>query len=176
MLAALTALTFWLGRSGSDRRPEPISGLDTRLDYALQKFEARYYDANGRPAVKMWAPTLTNNASSGIGLIEKPRFDVVQDGQLWSIVADSATVTADREHIRLTGSVNMRRRDPGTAGSLEVNTSEMVFDVTPRLAHSEQPVVILEGSNTLEAVGFSIDMSNDRFHLDKQVRGRYDIQ
>ena len=175
VLAVLTAAILWLGRDGGERRQDPIAGLDTRLDYALHDFEARYYDAEGKTAVNLWAPTLTNNASSGIGVIEQPRFNVVQDGNLWSIVAKSATVTADREHILLTGEVNMRRNDPATARWLEVNTSEMTFDVTPRVAHSDRPVVILEDSNTLEAVGFRIDMKTDSYHLDAQVTGRYDI-
>ena len=173
LLAALTAFSFWLGRSGSDPRQEPISGLDTRLDYALHEFEARYFDAGGKQAVRLRAPTLSNDANSGIGVIENPSFEVVQDGNRWNIVAESATVTADREHIVLAGGVNMRRRDPVTAGWLEVNTSEITLDVLPRIARSDQPVVIQEGGNVLEAVGFRIDMNDNSFHLDDQVKGRY---
>jgi LPS export ABC transporter protein LptC len=176
VLAMLTAVTFWLSRSGGERRRQPIPGLDTRLDYALHEFEARYHDEAGRPALHVRAPTLTNDASSGIGLIENPRFDVLQDGKRWSMVAESATVTADREHVLLTGAVSMRRFESATTRSLEVNASEVVFDVTPRFAHSDRPVVIRDGSDTLEAVGFSIDMGNDSFHLDSRVRGRYVIQ
>jgi len=175
VLAVLTAAVFWLGRSGSDRRQDPISGLDTRLNYALHDFEARYFDADGKSAVNLWAPILTNNASSGIGIIEQPRFNVVQDGNLWSIVAESATVTADREQIILAGKVNMRRVDPVTERLLEVTTNEMILDVTPRVVHSDRPVVILEDGDKLEAVGFSIDMINESYHLDDQVKGRYGI-
>jgi LPS export ABC transporter protein LptC len=174
-LAAVTAVSFWLNRGSDENKQDPISGLDTRLDYALQEFEAQYYDAEGRLALNLRAPVLTNNASSGIGIIEQPKFNVVQDGHLWSIVADTATVTADRERILLTGEVNMRRRDPSTAAWLEVNTSEMTLDVTPRVARSEQSVIIVDGSNTLEAVGFRIDMNDDSFHLDNQVKGLYAI-
>ncbi len=175
LLAALAATSFWLGRGTKERLPEPISGLDTQLDYALRNFEARFFDAQGQPAVRMRAPTLTNNASSGIGLVENPSFEIVHEGNLWNIISDSATVTADRERIILSGGVNMRRRDPATARWLEVSTSRLILDVTPRLAHSDRAVLIMEGGDTLEAVGFSIDMSDNSFHLDEQVKGRYVI-
>lgn len=175
LLAVLTATVFWLGRSSQERSAPPITGLDTKLDYALRQFEARYFDADGRQAARMWAPILTNDAVSGVAVVENPRFEVMHEGSLWNIIAESATVAADRERILLAGKVNMRRMAPDSLEWLEVNTSEMTLEVTARVAHSDQPVVIMDDNSTMEAVGFSIDMRDDSFHLDDQVKGRYDI-
>jgi LPS export ABC transporter protein LptC len=175
MLVALTAASFWLGRGGPERAALPVEGLDTKLDYALRQFEARHFDADGRPAIRMQAPILTNDAVTGIASIEKPSFQVIHEGSRWDIAAETATVTADRERIILAGGVSMRRADQAAAQALEVRTSKMILEVTPRIARSDQAVVIVDNNSTLEAIGFRIDMRDNSYRLDEQVKGRYVI-
>ncbi len=51
----------------------------------------------------------------------------------------------------------------------------MILEVTPRIAHSDQSVVIVDENSTLEAIGFRIDMRDNSYRLDEQVKGRYVI-
>jgi LPS export ABC transporter protein LptC len=175
LLAVLTATSFWIGRGSPEKAALPVAGLDTKLDYALRQFEARHFDADGRQAVRMQAPMLANDAATGIARIERPSFQVIHEGSRWDISAQTATVTADRERIILAGDVSMRRRDRAAAQALEVNTSAMILEVTPRIARSDQAVVIVDSNSTLEAIGFRIDMRDNTYRLDEQVKGRYVI-
>ena len=93
VVGLLTAVSFWLNRDPDDDGPSAIAGLDTRLNYALQDFEALYYDQRGNLAGKVIAPRLANDAETGIGVIEEPRFQVVHEGRHWTILSEAATVT-----------------------------------------------------------------------------------
>ena len=165
LLGALVAASYWAGREKLDGQQAPAQGLDTQLDYALQDFELRFFDLQGHQSIRLRAPVLANHATSGVGEISKPVFNVVHDGNFWKIVAESATVQADREHIRLTGDVWMRRQQPDHAGILDIHTSELMLEVTARIAFSERPVRVVDGSDIMEAVGFRVDMKNDKVQL-----------
>jgi lipopolysaccharide export system protein LptC len=175
VLSVLSALSFWLSRDVRRDEQTSIGGLDTSLNYALRDFEARYFDEQGRLAARVEAPLLTNDASTGIGRIDQPRFRVVHEGNLWTILSESATVTPDRERVQLAGAVQMVRVEPGSLRQLDIQTREVTVEIDPRIAHSTEHVVITEGENVLEATGFRLDMSNNQFQLAQGVRGTYAI-
>lgn len=175
VLAALVALTYWASRSTTDRSSTPIAGLDTRLDYALQDFEMQFYDALGQPSAHLRAPELANDAESGIGRISRPVFDIIHRGSEWQIIAESATVSADRERVVLQGDVRMERAVEGDGAPLNISTSELLLQIASRIASSERRVHIADGRDTMEALGFTIDMTINRFQLSDQVKLRYAV-
>ncbi len=175
LLRALVAASYCPGREKLDAHKAPARGLDTQLDYALQDFELKFFDRQGRQSIRLTAPVLANYATSGVGEISKPVFDVVHDGNFWKIVAESATVQADREHITLTGDVRMRRHQPDHAGILDIHTSELMLEVTARIAFSDRSVRVEDGSDIMEAVGFRVNMKNDNFQLLDKVKLIYAV-
>ena len=46
VLVLLTAFSFWVSREQDDETPEPVAGLDTRLNYVLRDFELQFFDEN----------------------------------------------------------------------------------------------------------------------------------
>lgn len=175
VLTVLVAASYWAGRSSSERSVNPITGLDTRLDYALQDFEMQFYDALGQPSAHLSAPRLSNDAESGVGKIVQPVFNIIHHGNVWQIIAESATVSADREQVLLQGDVHMKRDSDINQAPLDISTSEMLLKVPVRIASSDRRVHISEGNDTMEALGFTIDMTVDRFQLFDQVKLRYGI-
>ncbi|NIM69629.1 MAG: LPS export ABC transporter periplasmic protein LptC [Xanthomonadales bacterium] len=170
-----TLASLWMTREEEEFRREPIAGLNTQLDYALHEFEARFFDTAGKPAALLTAPTLTNEAATGLALVEQPRIRVFHEGKLWNIRAESATVPPDREIVVLNGRVDLLRHDQGTADRLEITASEVVLHVEPRVASSERHVILQTRLDRLEADGFSVDMIDDTFTLKHAVRGHYEI-
>jgi LPS export ABC transporter protein LptC len=172
----LAALSFWLNRESGEDAPSAIAGLDTRLNYALQDFKARYYDQQGRLAGTVTAPRLANDAETGIGVIDRPRFQVVHEGHHWTILSESATVSPDQERVVFSGPVSLLGRDQAQGGEVSIQTSEVTLEIDPRVAHSDEAITIVEDRNTLNAFGFRLDMTTEQFHLDKQVEGHYVLQ
>jgi len=175
VLSLLLIVSIWAGRQGQEADNAPTAGLDLRLDYALSNFEYRWFDKAGRPAILLTSPRYTNDTATGQGLALSPVLDVHYEGAQWNIIADSATVSQDRETIHLSGDVHLTRETPLQVGAMTVDSSEVTLDVTPRIARSRQHVEIDEAGNRLSATGFSVDMKHDKYQLMNDVKGIYAI-
>jgi lipopolysaccharide export system protein LptC len=60
-MVLLTAVSYWASRSQDNESPEPVAGLDPKLNYVLRDFELQFYDENGQPTINLRAPILRNN-------------------------------------------------------------------------------------------------------------------
>lgn len=176
LVGGLCLISLWAARQGDDADVGPIQGLDTRLDYALDNFEMLAFDELGRPAVTLRAPRLANDAGTGIGQVESPRAELHHDGFRWNIDAERATVSSDHEVIRFSGQVHMVRNGPGPSAWLDIETSEVTLEVTPRLAYSDRAIDLAERTGTLSADGFRVNMLTNHYHLNENVTGSYVIQ
>lgn len=174
-LVILTAVSFWIGHGQDIDIMEPVSGLDPKLDYVLRDFDLQFYDENGQPTIKMQAPVLRNDPQLQLGTIEQPVIVLNQPGLVWKLVAESATVTADKEHVHLSGLVHVQRVDQATGDRVELNTRQVDIEVTPQIARSDQAVSIFDGFNQIDAIGFELDMKTESFKLKQQVKASYAI-
>ena len=174
VLLAFLAVVTWLGGHGRvEPKAEPFADLDTRLNYALWDFNAQLLDDSGGVHLEMNAPMLRNNASTQVGTVENPRIRIQQEGDEWHISADSAIITADREHVSLIGHVDFLRQNKITADRLEIRTRDVMLNVTPRTASTEAAVTLAQNQDRLEANGMKLDMKTNRYELLDRVRGSY---
>jgi len=174
-LILLTGVSFWASRDQRDDSPEPITGLDPRLNYVLRDFELQVYDVNGKTTLNVKAPVLSNNPLLEMGTIENPLLVLHQQDITWNLTADSATITADKEYVELLGKVYVQRRELLTGGLVELNTSELSIEVTPQTANTSEHVSIFDGINSVNAVGMEVNMMNDTFKLKQQVKAIYAV-
>ncbi|GEM_PF-793935 len=176
LLGSLCLVSFWASRQDDGDGSDPIQGLDPRMDYALDNFEMLAFDERGLPAITLWAPRLANDAATGIGTVDEPRAELHHDGFRWNIVATQATVSSDREVIHFTGDVRMVRESGEPSDHLEIESSEVTLEVTPRLAWSEQVVDVADPAGNMTARGFRVDMLTNHYHLESEIAGTYEIQ
>ncbi len=174
-LVILTTVSFWAGRKQDIDIQQPVSGLDPRLNYVLRDFELQFFDENGKATVNLRAPLLRNDPAKQMGTIEKPVFKLVQPGMVWNLTSDSATVTADKEYVHLSGKVNILRHEQLTGNLAELNTEEVLIEVTPQTASTDEPVSIFDGYNQVNAIGLDLDMKTDTFKLKQQVEATYAV-
>lgn len=175
VLVLLSALSFWVNRSQDTQKPEPVAGLDPELDYVLRDFELQFFDESGMPAVHMQAPELRNDPRLKLGTIDHPVLRLNQEDVVWDLTADTAIVTADKEHVQLTGQVDVRRNEPSSGNWVEINTRDVRIEVTPQTAATDQPVHIFDGRNRVDAIGLELDMKSKTFKLKEQVRATYAV-
>jgi len=174
-LVLLTALSFWIASRQDNETPQPIAGMDTKLNYVLHEFELQFYDEEGQPAINMRAPVLKNDPKLQLGTIEHPVIKLNQPGAVWNLTSDSATVTDDKEHILLSGQVHVQRREPAYGNWVELDTREVQIDVTPQTARTNEPVNMFDGYNRFSAIGLDLDMNTNTFILKQQVKGTYAV-
>jgi len=174
-LLLLSAFTFWVSRSQDEKNLEPVVGLDPKLDYVLRDFELQFYDENGKPTINMRAPILRNDPMLKLGTIEQPVVRLNQDDAVWDMTADTATVTADKEHVQLIGQVNLIRNEPASGNWVELNTREVQIEVTPQTAVTDEPVSMFDGLNRVDAIGLQLDMKTKTYSLKQQVKATYAV-
>lgn len=174
-MVLLTAVSYWASRSQDNESPEPVAGLDPKLDYVLRDFELQFYDENGQPTINLRAPILRNNPEMQIGTIEQPVMRLNQGEIVWDLTAEMATVTADKEHVQLLGQVHVERHEPALGHRMEVDTSEVQIEVTPQTATTDQAVSMSDGLNQLSAIGLDLDMKSSSFKLKEQVKATYAV-
>ena len=174
-LILLTAVSFWIGREQNNDITEPVAGLDTKLNYVLRDFELQFFDKNGQPTINMQAPVLRNDPAVQLGTVEHPVIKLNQPGMVWNLTSDSATVTADKEHVHLSGKVNILRHGPMAGTLVELNTREVQVEVTPQTASTDQPVNMSDGYSQLSAIGLDLDMKTNTFKLKQKVEATYAV-
>ena len=174
-LILLSAVSFWLSRSQDNDGPVPVAGLDPKLNYVLRDFELQFFDEYGKPTINMKAPVLRNDPKLQLGTIERPVVKLNQADAVWDMTADTATVTADKEHVQLIGQVYVKRNEPATGSWVELNTREMQIEITPQTAITDQPVSMFDGVNRLNAIGLELDMKTKTYSLKQQVRATYAV-
>jgi len=177
LLLTLLAVLSWLGARDRKEFPaKPFEDLDTRLNYALWDLNARILNEKGRVNFQIDAPILRNNASSQIGTIEKPRIRIQQQSDEWYITADSAIITADREHVSLAGDVGLLREKRPSREKMEIQTRDVILDIVPKIASTEEMVTIIENSDRVEAVGMRLNLNTESYELLHEVRAKYATQ
>jgi len=174
-MVLLTGVSFWAAREQHDDTLEPVAGLDPKLNYVLRNFELQVFDTNGKATLNMRAPVLSNDPVLGIGTVENPLLVLRQQDITWNMVADSATITADKEHVELFGKVYVQRLDLLTGKREELNTSEIKLEVVPQTASTTEAVSLYDGVNQIDAIGMYLDMMNDTIQLKQQVKAIYAV-
>ena len=174
LLSLLTTLTWILSREQVEDEVQPIGNLDTRLNYALYDFDGRLLNDEGAVNIELQAPVLRSNAQSGVGTVESPEIRIQQEDERWYITAESAIITADREHVSLMGDVYLARRNELTGQLLEISTKDVMLNITPRTASGDSRISITQDNDRLDAVGMRLDMIANSFELHHDVRAHYE--
>lgn len=175
VLLVLTGISFWVTRQLEQEVVDPEAGIDPKLNYVLRDFELQFYDKNGQPTINMQAPLLRNDPELRIGTVEQPVIQLNQPNATWNLTSDFARVTADKEHVFLSGQVNVIRSDSGSGNWVKLNTREVEVNVTPQTASTDYPVEMFDGYNQLNAIGLDLDMKTNTFKLKKQVKATYAV-
>ena len=174
LLASAAAFTWVISRGPADLGVMPPKPVDTRLNYALYDFSGQLLDQQGTVNLRIDAPLLRNNALSGVGTVVSPEIHIQQENEQWYITAESAIITADREHVSLMGDVNLVRRNALTGSMLEIRTQDVMLNVTPRTASTEAEVHIRQANDELQATGMRLDMISEQYELLDDVQALYE--
>lgn len=174
LLAVLAGVSWLLARQPREALVDPVGRPDVKLNYALYDFSGHLLNDTGGVNLQIASPVLRNNAESGVGTVEAPEIRIHEGPDRWYIRAESAIISPDREQVMLVGDVYLSRHDELTDQMLEISSSDVVLDVTPRTARTEAEVSIRQRGDRVDAVGMRLDMINETYHLLSDVRAHYE--
>ncbi len=174
-LLALATVSWMMTRGTESPVRPPYSGIDTQLNYALHNFQGHILDDQGQISLEISSPVLRKNAASEVGTIDRPIVRIQHEDDDWYIEAESAIIAADREHVSLMGYVNMLRTNKITGETLEITTEDVMLEVTPKTAHTDALVTLVQSGDRLDAVGMNLDMTTSNYELMDDVRAHYEL-
>lgn len=167
--AVVSGWSVWRNRTV----PADTGADNGRSDYVLHDYEIIALDKEGQEAFTLIGPLLRETPGKKTMEMQTPLF-LVPDakGLHWTVQSTRGWVSADREHVRLTGNVRAigPRNQPQPAKILTQQLN--VYPGTKR-ATSPVAVTITQPGSILRGHGMSMNLASKQYELQSQVRARY---
>ena len=169
-LISIIALNAWLQR-WLEPGPEPGATGPAEINYALDDFEARFFNARGEQTVRVAGPRLEHGARSREALIANPSFVIDPDGKPWTGTADQARIERDSQILRLESRVHVEQTHP--RGTLRIETERLDYDHPARRLHSPVPARLEQAGNSLSGGTLTVWIDDERMELHEDVHAIY---
>lgn len=169
-LALLLALSVrWF--LPTDRPPSPLSAEapDTRFDYTLSDFSARFRNAQDIVELTVSGPRLEHVSETRIGMLTEPRFNIEPEGADWHGEARRGRILRDDEELVLEDEVILTRPHPN--GEIRIQTESLHHHRARRTITSDKPVEIHQAGSWLHAGGMTIRLDDNIIELTNHVQG-----
>ena len=167
--AMVTGWSVWRNRAA----PADQEDASARSDYVLHDYQIIALDHDGKEAFTLTGPMLRETPGKQTMEMQAPLFLIPDTrGLHWTVQSRRGWVSADREHIRLTGNVRAigPRNQPQPA---KIATQQL--NVYPRTKRATSPVAvtITQPGSILRGHGLAVNLDNKHYELKSQVRARY---
>lgn len=167
-LVAVFVLRWWLP---GDRLEQSLPSLpDTRFNYTLSDFEARFYTPDGNQELLVSGPRLVHDQTERTATLDKPRFRWLGQQQPWDGMADQALFERDGDVLTLAGDVQLQQRSE--RGEHRLETEWLQHFRAERTIVGDQPVQLTGPGTLVTAGGLTLRLDDDTLQLSDQVHGR----
>lgn len=178
LLAGLAALTWWLDAQVQDAGPRRDGSTRHDPDLFAVGVRGVELDAEGRAVQTLAAARARHYPDDGTVEFDEPRFKLTQPGRpAFSVEAERARVTGDRERAFFEGRVMARREADETPGESTgpVALATEYLEVIPKQskALTDRPVTITESRGIIRATGLVLDNDAKTALLRSEVRGSF---
>lgn len=176
ILAALvaTAALGWQLFSQQEPAAPQVRDEAAGTDYYVTGAHLLQTDDLGRPEYRATAVRMTHHPEQDTWLLQEPTmqfFTVV--GAPWQGQAERGRIWAGGDEARLHGAVRLWREASPANRALALDTSEVYLQPPQQYAETAAPVVVRQEQNRLTGVGAKVYMSEERYVLLSEVKGRY---
>jgi lipopolysaccharide export system protein LptC len=178
LLAGLAALTWWLDTQVQDADPRRDGNARHDPDLFVEGVRGVELDDAGRAVQTLSASRARHYPDDGTVEFDEPSFVLAQpDRPKFSVRADKARVTGDRERAFFDGNVKATREaDKGGDGGGAVSLVTEHLEVIPKQnrATTDSPVTIAEGRGIIRATGLVLDNVAKTAALRSNVQGTFE--
>jgi LPS export ABC transporter protein LptC len=171
-LAILAALLYFQD-SDNDGSENP-AGEQSATAPGFVALQARLIEtgADGQPLYRLDASRIEQPQPQGTIFLTNPKLDYEpEDGNPWTLTAQSGQMPQNARTADLYGSVHAEGKPSGSKIPVRIDTEELHFDMADQLATSPTSVLVIWGGYRLDGRGMRADLKNDRLQLAAQVRG-----
>lgn len=173
VLAACLALVlvFLVRWQFPDDRSSRISPAlpDTRFDYTLTDFSARFRRTDGELELLIQGPRLEHTAETRIATVTTPEFHIEPDGANWRGRADRGLIVRDAEELILQGNVVLTQ--PGPDGERRIVTESLHHRASARTIVADSPAEFSQPGAFVRAGSLIIRLDDDIVEFSQHVQG-----
>ncbi|MEE4638326.1 MAG: LPS export ABC transporter periplasmic protein LptC [Wenzhouxiangella sp.] len=142
---------------------------DTRFDYTLTDFDARFSDADGRVELLLAGPRLEHDAATRIATLLTPEFHVEPQGANWRGRADRGRLLRDADEMVLEGNVVLEH--PTAEGTVRIVTERLHHHVGQRTIEAPGPVEMTRPGHFIRAGRLKIRLDDETVEFFDHVQG-----
>lgn len=173
VLTAGAMASWYLGRPGQDEETRTASFDAARRGYYLKSARILGTGTDGQLLYELQAHEAeqvgTNQVSfTDVRLNYSPQSDVP-----WTIDADTATIHADEQRVRLEGHVRAISREGFSGSDTEIRTQYLEIYPEDFVAETNERVQIRIGERSLTATGMLASLKDNQVTLKSNVRGKF---
>jgi len=173
VLAACLALVivFVIRWQFPDDRSDRISTRlpDTRFDYSLTDFHARFRAADGTVELIVSGPRLEHDAATRIATLREPEFHIQPDGADWRGRADRGRLKRDDDEMVLEGNVVLAHPAPG--GTVTITTEQLHHHAARRTIEAMSTVEMSQPGSFMRAGSLILWLDDDIVEFSDHVQG-----
>ncbi len=173
LVALLAALLLrWLLTTG-EPAPAPPE-LDTRFDYVLQNFTARFSDATGQPGLEVSGPRLEHDPRTRDAIIDQPVFSFGPQDDAWHGNAELARIDRQRDRLVLERNVQLYSEQPDRPRT-DIRGERFLLDHQERTITSDDPVTMQQPGTELRAGGLKVSLDQETVRMSNHVEGHFSL-
>jgi LPS export ABC transporter protein LptC len=168
VLVAVFLVRWWL----PGERPSTVlpSLPDTRFDYTLSDFSARFYNAEGELSLLLDGPRLEHDSATRIASLVSPSFRFDPEGRDWHGQALSGQFDRDADALSLIGEVILHQQLE--QGRLVIETERLQHQRAARTISGDQPVSLRQPGTQARAGGLMIRLDEDTIELHEHIHAQ----
>jgi lipopolysaccharide export system protein LptC len=175
LIALLAALTLWLqwviqaspGGGSAAKRHDP--------DFVVNNFTIVRYGAAGTIESSLTAVKMIHFPDDETTHLDLPRAASFKPmAAPVRIMADEGTLSKEGDEAVFYGNVVVAREATPERPELRVTTDHLRIEQKNDSAHTDEPVVIVQGESRLTGVGMDMSKQDQTFKLRSQVRGSFE--
>ncbi len=173
-LLGLLGVTYWLNQQVRYAAPSPETRAQHYPDGIMENFSAITLDQDGKPKGEMRGKKLLHFPDKNNSEVWQPTIISLAAGKPpVYITAQHATISQGGSEVLLEQQVNVRRVADAKRTALTVDTAHLRVLPDKNWCETDQAVRVVEGNNTLTAVGMEMDNQAQTLKLRAQVRSEY---
>ncbi len=142
---------------------------DTRFDYTLTDFSARFRDVDGTVELILSGPRLEHDAGTRIATLRAPEFHIQPTGADWQGRADHGRLLRDSEEMVLEGNVVLEHPAPG--GMITITTEQLHHRAAQRTIEAVSEVEMTQPGSFVRAGSLIIRLDDDIVEFFDHVQG-----
>ncbi len=170
VLATISAWMQWYTRPAAT----PITKTTPGPDYYLKNFTITATGTDGAPRYFIKSSYMEYMSGQETVTFLQPQLLFHNENRSsWTVTGEQAKVTEQGKQIMMEGKVVLEQRSESSNGNLKIETADLL--VLPELERAETAAEVTMKSDdaTINAVGFRINIAQDKLNFLHQTRGRY---